>query len=373
MIIGIDATNITEGGGINHIKNILNLGSKELYKFNKIIIWANTETLKYIKPKKNLKKIDVAAIHNKPIQRFIWQMYYFENELKRHKCDHALILGGIFFFKNIPATIIMQNLLPFDEANIKKYRYFKKLKFFLQKKLFLKSMLTAKNIIFLSKSSKNAILKSLNIKIKNFKIIPHGIENKIIKKKLKKNIFFKKKKKFKILYVSKIEFYKNQIDLLKVGYELSKKKYNFLINFIGPAYEPALKKFLKFQKIYDPNKNFTKYLGNRSFRSTLKSYKENDLHVVPSTCETFGQIVLEAMACGIPNACSNIDVFREITGNNALFFKKNNIKEMVRVIERLMISSSLRYKLSRKGTNYLKKHYSWQKTSQETFKLIGKF
>ena len=373
MIIGIDATNITQGGGINHIKNILNNDNKQLLKFKKIIIWGNKETLKYINSKKNLKKIEVIHIKNNPIKRFIWQMYAFENELKKFNCDHALILGGIFFFKNIPSTIIIQNLLPFDDLNVKKYRLIKKFKLYLQKKLLTKSILTAKNIIFLSKSSKKIIFKKLNIKIKTYKLIPHGIESKIIKKKIKKKQYSKKNKKFKILYVSKIEFYKNQIDLIKVGYELTKKKYNFSIDFIGPAYEPALKKFLRFQNIYDPDKKYTKYIGNQSFKNTLNSYKKHDLHVVPSTCETFGQIVLEAMACGIPNACSNIEVFREITDNNASFFKKNNIKDMSRVVERLMISSRLRHKISVNAIDYLKKNYSWKKTSEETFKLIRNY
>ena len=35
MIIGIDATNITQGGGITHIKNILNNDNKYLSKFKK--------------------------------------------------------------------------------------------------------------------------------------------------------------------------------------------------------------------------------------------------------------------------------------------------------------------------------------------------
>ena len=126
MIIGIDATNITQGGGITHIKNILNNSNEELLKLKKIIIWGNKETLKAIKKRKNIKKIQVYNIENKPIKRFIWQIFYFEKQLKKFKCDHALIPGGIFFFKNIPATIILQNLLPFDSKNIIKYRLIKK-------------------------------------------------------------------------------------------------------------------------------------------------------------------------------------------------------------------------------------------------------
>ena len=188
---------------------------------------------------------------------------------------------------------------------------------------------------------------------------------------LTKKNYLHKDKKFRILYVSKIEFYKNQIDLLKVANLLRKKNYNFELTFVGPAYEPALKQFLKDKKKYDPRSKFIKYLGNQSFKNTLKIYNDHDLHVVPSTCETFGQIVLEAMACGIPNACSDIEVFKEITNNNAKFFRSNNIDHMVKAIEQLMFSNKLRYKLAINGINNLKKKYCWKKTSSETFKLLN--
>lgn len=372
MIIGIDATNITQGGGITHIKNILNNGKKVLQNYKKIVIWGNKETLKHINKRKNLIKIEVTQIRDKPIKRFIWQLYNFEKELISYKCDHALILGGIFFLNKTPATIIMQNLLPFDNYNIDKYRLIKKFKLFVQKKLLLKSILNAKNIIFLSKSSKNIIFKSLNLKLRNYKIIPHGIEKSLITKKINKKKFFLKKKSFKILYVSKIEFYKNQIDLIKAGYKLKKKNYDIFITFVGPAYEPALKNFLNFQKIYDPKKKYTKYLGNQSFKKTLKIYKKHDLHVTPSSCETFGQIVLEAMAGGVPNVCSNLEVFKEITNYNAEFFKTGDVDNMVKVIEKMIKSNNLRYKLSVNSINYLRKNFSWEKTSQNTFKLISK-
>lgn len=371
MILGIDATNIIQGGGITHLKNILNNKNKEITKFEKIIIWGNREILKTINYRKNIKKINVKKIENKPIKRFLWQIFILEKELDKYKCNHALILGGIFFFKNIPATIILQNLLPFDHLNIIKYRLIKRLKLFVQKKLFLNSILNAKNIIFLSKSSKKIILNSLKIKLKNYKIIPHGINKSIIIKKVKKKKKINIKNKFKILYVSKIEFYKNQLDLIKVAKKLKEKNYNIVVNFVGPAYEPALKRFNICQNEYDPKKKFTKYLGNKSFKKTLDLYRKFDLHVVPSTCESFGQIVLEAMARGLPNACSDIDIFREITNNNSIFFKPGNIEHMTKIIKKLILSENLRYDLSTKALKYLKQNYSWNKSSYETFKYIN--
>ena len=59
MIIGIDATNITQGGGIIHKENILNNSNEELLKLKKIIIWGNKETLKAIKKEKYQKNSSI--------------------------------------------------------------------------------------------------------------------------------------------------------------------------------------------------------------------------------------------------------------------------------------------------------------------------
>ena len=77
MIIGIDATNITQGGGITHIKNILNNSNEELLKLKKIIIWGNKETLKAIKKRKNIKKIQVYNIENKTNQKIYLANFLF--------------------------------------------------------------------------------------------------------------------------------------------------------------------------------------------------------------------------------------------------------------------------------------------------------
>ena len=78
------------------------------------------------------------------------------------------------------------------------------------------------------------------------------------------------------------------------------------------------------------------------------------------------------MAGGVPNVCSNLEVFKEITNYNAEFFKTGDVDNMVKVIEKMIKSNNLRYKLSVNSINYLRKNFSWEKTSQNTFKLISK-
>ena len=133
----------------------------------------------------------------------------------------AFILGGISFLRKLPSVIIMQNILPFETSIINKYPFFFRIKCKFQKLLFLYSIKRAEKVIFLSNTSKEQIMKHVSTKKIKFKIIPHGT---IGEKFTNRNLRFKKK--IKLLCVSKIDFYKNQLIIIKALNILLKQGYN---------------------------------------------------------------------------------------------------------------------------------------------------
>jgi phosphatidylinositol alpha-mannosyltransferase len=77
-------------------------------------------------------------------------------------------------------------------------------------------------------------------------------------------------------------------------------------------------------------------------------YKSADFCVFPSRLESFGIVVLEAMASGIPIVASDIETFTErlTEGITALFFRQNNPEDLSKVILKLASDSNLRTRLS---------------------------
>ena len=45
MVFGIDASNIREGGGLTHLKSILQFANPEQFGVSKIVIWSSQKTL----------------------------------------------------------------------------------------------------------------------------------------------------------------------------------------------------------------------------------------------------------------------------------------------------------------------------------------
>ena len=98
-------------------------------------------------------------------------------------------------------------------------------------------------------------------------------------------------------------------------------------------------------------------------------YARAQAFVYPSTFEGFGMPVLEALAAGIPTACSDIPPLREVAGDAALFFDPLNEESIASAIERLMSDGSLREQLVQKGRERAR-GFTWQKSAERTLAAL---
>ena len=89
----------------------------------------------------------------------------------------------------------------------------------------------------------------------------------------------------------------------------------------------------------------------------------------PSLFEGFGLPILEAMACGVPVACSNVSSMPEVAGNAAVYFNPKEEEDMAEALKTLLLSDQLRAEYGRKGLER-SKGFSWSSTAQKTLDVI---
>jgi glycosyltransferase involved in cell wall biosynthesis len=91
--------------------------------------------------------------------------------------------------------------------------------------------------------------------------------------------------------------------------------------------------------------------------------------IYPSTFEGFGLPVLEALAAGIPCACSAIKPLDEIVGSAALQFDPQDEAGILSAMVRLTSDKALRERLGREGPERAA-CFSWRKAAEATLNVL---
>ncbi|MBC8179732.1 glycosyltransferase family 4 protein [candidate division KSB1 bacterium] len=350
---------------------LLNL-DPAMFNIEKVIIWSNKSTINHIPDLKWIKSIDVSKTINSWVGLLKWNFKILYNELLTERCDVLFVPGGTYLGKFHPYVTMAQNLLPFDKIERKKYRYSKSYFRYVLLELTQKyTFKKADGVIFLTNySHKKIINESIGPIGGVVKTIYHGVDESFFNtSRQQKDIFKKSNVPTKLLYVSIINYYKKQINVVKAFEILIKKGYDIELELVGPAFSPALVELKNYISKMNGLKNKIRYVGNVENKELQKYYNNSDIFIFASSSETFGMILLEAMASGLPIACSNVSSMPEILEQNGEYFDPNDPISISQAIEELLINKKKRIYYSNSVIKRAKQ-FTWEKCSNKTFQFV---
>ncbi|MCM8767436.1 MAG: glycosyltransferase family 4 protein [Candidatus Omnitrophica bacterium] len=232
----------------------------------------------------------------------------------------------------------------------------------------------ADRIIAVSESTKNDLIKYLNVKPDKIIVIHVGLydffyeifdEDMIEKVKLKYGI----RKKY-ILSVGTIEPKKNHIRLLNAFVKIKKKINDYQLIICG---KPGWKFREFYKRLSEINDKIRKDIIVTNYvplRDLTILYKEADIFTFPSLYEGFGSPILEAMRCGVPVITSNISSMPEVAGDAALLINPEDEDDIANAILKLIEDKELRENLIKKGLERVKL-FTWENTAKKTLKVYN--
>lgn len=176
------------------------------------------------------------------------------------------------------------------------------------------------------------------------KILPRGLDTELFHPARRAPTFFEKfgayNGEVRLLYVGRISREKD-LDLLAAAYRRLRDEGLPVQLFVvghGP-YSEAFAKSL-------PEAIFTGYLSGDELAT---AYASADIFVFPSTTDTFGNVILEAQACGVPVIVSDSGGPKELVEDksNGLITKSRDLEDFAGAIRALVTNPSLRERMGK--------------------------
>jgi glycosyltransferase involved in cell wall biosynthesis len=106
----------------------------------------------------------------------------------------------------------------------------------------------------------------------------------------------------------------------------------------------------------------TVFPGSRQHNDLPAFYAASDIAVLPSLPpESFGMVLIEAMACGKPVIASNLPGVRSVVndGEDGLLVEPGNVADLAAKIQQLLDDPQRRQEMGKRGRAKVERQYSW--------------
>ena len=167
-----------------------------------------------------------------------------------------------------------------------------------------------------------------------------------------------------LLYPSTLHPHKNHERLIR-AYARRRIQGNLVLAGMRGFHAQTVEKLIADLGLSDSVK-LTSWLSREDL---LLLYKHAYALVYPSTFEGFGMPVLEALAAGIPVACSSIPSLLEVAGDAALFFDPLDEDAIAEALDRISADDELRGRLAAEGPERARP-FTWQRAAETTLATL---
>jgi phosphatidylinositol alpha-mannosyltransferase len=201
----------------------------------------------------------------------------------------------------------------------------------------------------------------------DYKVIPNGVDVDFYQRAVP--IARWQDGTFNLLFVGRHEPRKGLLDLLKAYRILHQEgcSCRLLVTGTGPQ-EREARRYVMTRRL-----GGVEFLGRVSDAEKAQLFRTADVYIAPSTGrESFGIVLLEAMAAGTPMVVSDIHGYKGVVRRNeqALLVPPRDPKAMAAAIQRLLVSPTLRARFS-ESSRARAQEFSWTRVTAKVDDYYG--
>jgi len=371
MRLGIDTSTLGEGGSFTHLREVLRAAVPERHGFSHVTVWGSKKACAVLPAGKPW----LTAVHEPMLdgplpQRVAWQCFRFQ-KLVREAADVLLVPAGSYQGSFHPYVAMSRNVLPFDAAERSRYGIsMNRLRLFLLHYAQVRTFRRADGVIFLTDEGRQLVKPQVRIRGR-VATIPHGVSEQLRKEPRPQSpaSAYSALRPFRFVYVSAIDVYKFQWNVAEAVARLRAEGLPVAIDFVGPAYGPALRKLEATIQRLDQG-DAIRYIGPVASAELASVYHGADAFVFASSCENMPNVLLEAMAAGLPIACSSCGSMPQFIGDATVYFDPEDTGSITDALRNVFADPELRQRIAA-GAYERARAWSWTRCAADTLDFLA--
>lgn len=363
MRIGVNALYLIPGGvgGTEiYIRSLL-AALGEIDPVNRYLIFTNRETGDDVLPARPNFELapQTVSASNRPA-RILWEQTALPLAVVRHSID-VLFNPGF----TAPALCPCPSVTVFHDMQHKRHpEYFRWFDLPAWRLCLFQAASSSDALIAVSAATRDDLLRYYPVPAAKVHVVPHGVDERMFEIGLSRRGM---RPQPYLLCVSTLHPHKNIDRLVRAFAALRNRGLDYKLILAGMRgfHAGAVEQLIAELRLQDVVE-VTDWIPREKL---YELYRDAHACVYPSTFEGFGLPLLEALAAGIPTACSAIDPLRELAGDAALLFDPLDDAALLDAITRAICDRALRDTLAQLGPRQAAR-YSWSKSAEATLKVL---
>lgn len=368
LIVGIDASRNRSGGAQVHLVGLLKEGRPDRFGIEQVHVWSYRSLLDALPTADWLIKHNPPALELGLPSQVWWQFRVLPGEARRLGCRILLTTDAGSVCRFQPAVVMSRDMLSYEEGEMDRFRFSRAwARLWLLKHIQAESMRRARAVVFLTRHASNVIQRTTG-PLPRTRIIPHGVGEAF--RLAASGSRPRNPGPYRCLYVSNAALHKHQWHVVRAFALLRSRGYDATLVLAGGGKGKPRRMMDEAIRAADPRGEFVEVHPFVPHGDIPGHLAQSDIFVFASSCENMPNTLVEAMAAGLPIACSDRGPMPEVLADGGVYFDPEDPGSIAAAVEKLMRDPELRGRLALKARE-LSRAYSWSRCAAETWEYLA--
>jgi glycosyltransferase involved in cell wall biosynthesis len=367
--LGINASRARSGGAVAHLIGLIQEARPQDHGIEQVHVWSYSKLLAKLPSQTWLVKHITSSLEGSLLRQLWWERFYLPEELRQSKCAILLNVDAGSVCRFGPAVTMSRDMLSYESREINRYSFGKdRLRLITLRYIQNMALRSAVGVIFLTRYAAHVIQQSCG-SLKNVAYVPHGVGMAFHADLQKKASLAEAP--VRCMYISNAMPYKHQWHVVEAIAILRQRGYELRLELVGGGEGEAQARLDAAIATCDPDRKFVTQYDFIPHSSLPKFLAAAHIFIFASSCENMPNTLVEAMASGLPIACSNRGPMPEVLEDGGVYFDPENPKSIADVVAELVDDPDKRIRLANRASQ-LATQYSWKRCADETLSFIAR-